>query len=139
MNLNIRCSRTGEKKGKIKSISVRPEIRIPPGPGGNPDFTNVLVIDVHGEYAIENFFDPDFHFLIRLVPIQTNGLLDFDLDFDLQLSALGQIIVFFLETVITVLLPKLGLSLLFATLLIIKIIEKVGEDASRRHDSIGIG
>jgi hypothetical protein len=120
----------GEKKGKIKSISVRPEIRIPPGPGGNPTFTNVLVIDVHGEYAIENFFDPDFHFLIRLVPIQTNGLLDFDLDFDLQLSALGQIIVFFLETVITVLLPKLGLSLLFATLLIIKIIEKVGEDAA---------
>ena len=120
----------GEKKGKIKSIIVRPEIRIPPGPGGNPTFTNVLVIDVHGEYAIENFFDPDFHFLIRLVPIQKNGLLDFDLDFDLQLSALGQIIVFFLETVITVLLPKLGLSLLFATLLIIKIIEKVGEDAA---------
>jgi hypothetical protein len=52
------------------------------------------------------------------------------LDFDLQLSALGQIIVFFLETVITVLLPKLGLSLLFATILIIKIIEKVGEDAA---------
>jgi len=120
----------GEKKGKIKSITVRPEIRIPPGPGGNPAFTNVLVIDVHGEYAIENFFDPDFHFLIRLVPIQKNGLLDFDLDFDLELSALGQIIVFFLETVITVLLPKLGLSLLFATLLIIKIIEKVGEDAA---------
>jgi hypothetical protein len=120
----------GEKKGKIKGISVRPEIRIPPGPGGNPTFTNVLVIDVHGEYEIENFFDPDFHFLIRLVPIQNNGLLDFDLDFDLQLSALGQIIVFFLETVITVVLPKLGLTLLFATLLIIKIIEKIGEDAA---------
>lgn len=120
----------GEKKGKIKGISVRPEIRIPPGPGGVPTFTNVLVIDVHGEYEIENFFDPDFHFLIRLVPIQNNGLLDFDLDFDLQLSALGQIVVFFLETVITVLLPKLGLSLLFATILIIKIIEKVGEDAA---------
>jgi hypothetical protein len=120
----------GERKGKIKGISVRPEIRIPPGPGGNPTFTNVLVIDVHGEYEIENFFDPDFHFLIRLVPIQNNGLLDFDLDFDLQLSALGQIIVFFLETVITVLLPKLGLTLLFATLLIIKIIEKIGEDAA---------
>jgi hypothetical protein len=120
----------GERKGKIKSISVRPEIRIPPGPGGNPTFTNILVIDVHGEYEIENFFDPDFHFLIRLVPIQNNGLLDFDLDFDLQLSALGQIIVFFLETVITVILPKLGLTLLFATLLIIKIIEKVGEDAA---------
>jgi hypothetical protein len=120
----------GEKKGKIKSISVRPELRIPPSTGGTPTFTNVLVIDVHGEYAIENFFDPDFHFLIRLVPIQNNGLLDFDLDFDLQLSALGQIIIFFLETVITVVLPKLGLSLLFATLLIIKIIEKIGEDAA---------
>jgi hypothetical protein len=120
----------GEKKGKIKSISVRPELRIPPGGSGIPIFTNVLVIDVHGEYEIENFFDPDFHFLIRLVPIQNNGLLDFDLDFDLQLSALGKIIVFFLETVITVLVPKLGLSLLFATILIIKIIEKIGEDAA---------
>jgi hypothetical protein len=120
----------GEKKGKIKSISVYPETRTTGGPGGTRIFTNVLVIDVHGEYAIEDFFDPDFHFLIRLVPIQNNGLLDFDLDFDLQLSALGQIIVFFLETVITVLLPKLGLSLLFATILIIKIIEKVGEDAA---------
>ena len=120
----------GERKGKLKDVSVYPEIRIPPGPGGTPTFTNVLVIDVHGEYEIENFFDPDFHFLIRLVPVQNNGLLDFDLDFDLQLSALGQIIVFFLETVITVVLPKLGLSLFFATLLIIKIIEKIGEDAA---------
>jgi hypothetical protein len=85
---------------------------------------------VHGEYAIEDFFDPDFHFLIRLVPIHNNGLLDFDLDFDLQLSTLGKFVAFFLGMVITVLLPKLGLTLLFATLLIIKIIEKVGEDAA---------
>lgn len=123
----------GETKGKIKGISIYPETKaISTGPGGGTTtvFTNVLVIDVNGEYTIENFFDPDFHFLIRLVPIQNNGLLDFDLDFDLQLSALGQIIVFFLETVITVLVPKLGLSLFFATLLIIKLIEKIGEDAA---------
>ena len=123
----------GETKGKIKGISIYPEtMTTSTGPGGGTTtvFTNVLVIDVNGEYTIENFFDPDFHFLIRLVPIQNNGLLDFDLDFDLQLSALGQIIVFFLETVITVLVPKLGLSLLFATLLIIKLIEKIGEDAA---------
>jgi hypothetical protein len=120
----------GEKKGKIKSISVRPERTTTPRPGETNLFTNVLVIDVHGEYAIEDFFDPDFHFLIRLVPIQNNGLLDFDLDFDLQLSTLGKFVAFFLGMVITVLLPKLGLTLLFATLLIIKIIEKVGEDAA---------
>ena len=123
----------GETKGKIKGISIYPETKtISTGTGGGPTtvFTNVLVIDVNGEYTIENFFDPDFHFLIRLVPIQNNGLLDFDLDFDLQLSTLGQIIVFFLETVITVLVPKLGLSLFFATLLIIKLIEKIGEDAA---------
>jgi hypothetical protein len=120
----------GEKKGKIKSISVRPERTTTPRPGETNPFTNVLVIDVHGEYAIEDFFDPDFHFLIRLVPIQNNGLLDFDLDFDLQLSTLGKFVAFFLGMVITVLLPKLGLTLLFATLLIIKIIEKVGEDAA---------
>ncbi len=123
----------GEKRGKIKGIRIYPETKtISTGTGGVSSrvFTNVLVIDVHGEYALENFFDPDFHFLIRLVPIEKNGLLDFDLDFDLQLSALGQVIAFFLGMVITVLVPKLGLSLLFATLLIIKIIEKVGEDAA---------
>ena len=68
--------------------------------------------------------------MIRLVQVENNGVRDFDLDLDSQLSALGQIIVFFLETVITVVLPKLGLSLFFATLIIIKIIEKIGEDAA---------
>ena len=122
----------GETKGKIKGISIYPETRIVSGPGGTNTtvFTNVLVIDVNGEFFIENFFDPDFHFLVRLVPIQEDGLLDFDLDFDLHLSALGQIIVFFLEAIITVVVPKLGLSLFFATLLIIKLIEKIGEDAA---------
>ena len=122
----------GETKGKIKGISIYPETRTVSGPGGTNTivFTNVLVIDVNGEYFIEDFFDPDFHFLVRLVPIQKDGLLDFDLDFDLRLSALGQIIVFFLEAVITVVVPKLGLSLFFATLLIIKLIEKIGGDAA---------
>jgi hypothetical protein len=122
----------GDTKGKIKGISIYPETRTVSGPGGTNTivFTNVLVIDVNGEFFIEDFFDPDFHFLVRLVPIQNNGLLDFDLDFDLNLSALGQIIVFFVEAIITVVVPKLGLSLFFATLLIIKLIEKVGEDAA---------
>ncbi len=122
----------GENKGKIKGISVYPETTSTPQPGGPPltTFTNVLVIDVHGEYAIDNFFDPDFHFLIRLIPIQRDGLLDFDLDFDLRLSALGQIVVFFLEAVITVLVPQLGLPLIFATLLIIKLVERIGAEAA---------
>lgn len=123
----------GETKGRIKGISIYPETRVTSGGTGGGTtavFTNVLVIDVSGEYIIENFFDPDFHFLIRLVPVQNNGLLDFDLDFDLKLSAVGQIVVFFLETVIAVLVPKLGLSLLFATILIIKLIEKMGEEAA---------
>ena len=38
--------------GIIKGVSVEPESV----PGGA--FTNVLVIDVHGEYEIDNFFDP---------------------------------------------------------------------------------
>ena len=44
----------GETKGKIKGISIYPETRRMPGPGGGNsiEFTNVLVIDVNGEYKI---------------------------------------------------------------------------------------
>ena len=122
----------GVTRGKIKGIRMYPETIITGGTGGatTTAFTNVLIIDVHGEYFIDNFFDPDFHLIIRLVPVQKDGLLDFDLDFDLRLSTLGQIVVFFLEMVITVFVPKLGLGLIFSTILIIRIIEKIGKDAA---------
>lgn len=113
----------GDKQvGVIKGISVRPEVIA----GGT--FTNVLVIDIHGEYEIENFFDPDFHLLIRLVPrVQDNGVFDFDVDIDLKLSIAARLVTIFLMTALTFVFPKLGLSLLFMSLIILEILERVGE------------
>ena len=113
-----------DEVGVIKGISVRPEVSAGPPPA----FTNVLVIDIHGEYAIENFFDPDFHMKIRLVPtVGEKGVFDFDVDFDLDLSVAAHLVAIFLTTALSFVMPKLGLSLLVLSLLTLKIIERVGE------------
>lgn len=116
--------------GIIKGISVQPEIVI--NENHAPTFTNVLVIDIHGEYAIDNFFDPDFHMKIRLVPVvKQNGVFDFDIDFDLDLSLAAHLVAIFLTTALTFVMPKLGLSLLFLSILTLKIIERVGESMAQ--------
>ena len=116
----------GEQIGQIKGISVYAERAM--AQGQPPHFTNVLVIDIHGEYEIDDFFDPDFHLRLRLVPkFSANGMLDFDVDFDLSFSPLAQILVVFFTVALSFLMPKLGLSLLFLSLLTVKIIERVGE------------
>ena len=116
--------------GIIKGISVRPEIIA--GPNQPPTYPNVLVIDIHGEYEIENFFDPDFHMKIRLVPtVKEHGVFDFDVDFDLDLSVAAQLVAIFLTTALSFVMPKLGLSLLFLSLITIKIIERVGESMAQ--------
>lgn len=116
----------GDKKvGVIKGVSVRPE-----NIGGA--FTNVLIIDIQGEYEVENFFDPDFHLRIRLVPkVEANGVFDFDVDIDLSLSVAAYLVAIFLTTALSFLLPKLGLSLLFMSLITLKIIERVGESIAQ--------
>jgi hypothetical protein len=121
----------GDKKvGTIKGVSVRPEIDITSDQP--PRFTNVLVIDIHGEYEIENFFDPDFHLRIRLVPkVKANGVFDFDVDVDLSMSAATYIIAIFLTTALSFILPKLGLSLLLMSLIALKVIEHVGESIAQ--------
>ncbi len=117
-----------DQVGVIKGISVRPEV-LAGAPGA---FTNVLVIDIHGEYAIDNFFDPDFHMKIRLVPTVTeNGVFDFEVDFDLDMSLAAKLVAIFLTTALSFVMPKLGLSLLFLSLLTIKIIERVGESMAQ--------
>lgn len=114
-----------EQVGVIKGIAVRPEV-------STSGFTNVLVIDIHGEYAVENFFDPDFHMKIRLVPtVRENGVFDLDVDFDLDLSLAAHLAAIFLTTALSFVMPKLGLSLLFLSLLTLKIIERVGESAAQ--------
>lgn len=115
-----------QQVGTIKGIAVYAERVVAQGQPAH--FTNVLVIDIHGEYAIDNFVDPDFHLRIRLVPkLGANGLLDFDIDFDLSFSALTQILTVFFTVALSFVLPKLGLSLLFLSMLTFKIIERVGE------------
>lgn len=119
----------GDKQvGIIKNISVRPELI-----AGQPSpFTNVLVIDIHGEYEIDNFFDPDFHMNIRLVPtVKENGVFDFDVDFDLDLSVAAHLVAIFLTTALSFVMPKLGLSLLFLSVLTLKIIERIGESMAQ--------
>jgi hypothetical protein len=123
----------GDKQvGIIKGISVEPEMRQAGGIGQPLTPTNVLVIDIHGEYAVDDFFDPDFHLRIRLVPkVEAQGVFDFDIDFDLSLSPLAKIVTLFLGMALTVVLPKLGLSLLVLSILIFKIVEKVGASAAQ--------
>ena len=112
--------------GTIKGISVYAERLVPQGQP--PHFSNVLVIDIHGEYEIDDFFDPDFHLRIRLVPkFSANGVLDFDVDFELSFSPLAKILTVFFTVALSFLMPKLGLSLLVLSLLTVKIIERVGE------------
>lgn len=120
----------GDKQvGIIKGISVYPEIIIA---NNQTTFTNVLVIDINGEYSIDNFFDPDFHMKIRLVPTtKENGVFDFEIDFDLNLSLAAYLVAIFLTTALSFVMPKLGLSLMFLSLLTLKIIERVGESMAQ--------
>lgn len=111
--------------GVVKGISVRPEL------GQNGEFTNALVIDVHGEYAVDNWFDPDFHFLIMLRPRAGNrGVFDFEVDLDLRLSAAAQLAALFVGLVVSVFLPQLGIPLVFLTVIAIKAIEHFGAEAA---------
>ncbi|MFN2485430.1 MAG: hypothetical protein ABR609_02260, partial [Acidimicrobiia bacterium] len=108
--------------GIIKGISVEPE-RVAGGA-----FTNVLVINIHGEYEIDNFFDPDFHMRIRLVPTTAeNGAFDFEVDDDLDLSAAAYIVSIFVGVVVSFVLPQLGIPLVFLLPLLLKLGEHVAQ------------
>jgi hypothetical protein len=111
--------------GVIKGISVRPEFRQMGG------FTNSLVIDIHGEYEVDNWFDPDFHLRITLRP-QTGprGVFDFDIDVDLSLSATATLSALFVGLAVSVFLPQLGIPLTFLTVIAIKAVEHFGAEAA---------
>lgn len=62
---------TSEKIGKIKGVSVGPSAMIP----------NALRIDVHVEYQVDNWFDPDGHMVITLTPgINAQGVMVWNAD-----------------------------------------------------------
>jgi hypothetical protein len=68
--------------GKIKGVSVGPKVN-----------ANTLRIDVHVEYALDNFFDPDAHLVIELTPVpNSQGVLDWSIDADFHASLLLEVI-----------------------------------------------
>jgi hypothetical protein len=76
----------GKAKGKFKYVAVYHETT-KETPTSPETFTNVLIVEVRGDIELDNWFDPDWRFRIRLVPIEKeNGTLDFDFGFNLNLS-----------------------------------------------------
>ena len=115
--------------GVLHGISVRPETIATPG--SPPVFTNALVIDVHGEYEVDNWFDPDFHLRLTLRPeTGPRGVFDFDIDVDLSLSATATLSALFVGLVTSVFLPQLGIPLTFLTVIAIKAVEHYGAEAA---------
>jgi hypothetical protein len=115
--------------GVVKDITVRPEVA--QSPNAPAVFTNTLVIDVHGEYAVENWFDPDFHLRLALRPeTGPRGVFDFDIDIDLSLSATATLSALFVGLAISVFLPQLGIPLTFLTVIAIKAVEHFGAEAA---------
>lgn len=120
----------GDKQiGVLKGITVRPEVE--QSPNSPARYTNALVIDVHGEYAVENWFDPDFHLRLTLRP-QTGprGVFDFDVDVDLSLSATATLSALFVGLAVSVFLPQLGIPLTFLAVIAVKAVEHFGAEAA---------
>jgi hypothetical protein len=112
--------------GVLHGITVRPET-LP----ASPVFTNALVIDIHGEYEVDNWFDPDFHLRLTLRPeTGPRGVFDFDVDVDLSLSATATLSALFVGLVTSVFLPQLGIPLIFLTVIAIKAVEHFGAEAA---------
>ena len=114
--------------GVLHGITVRPETVPMSSP---PVFTNALVIDIHGEYEVDNWFDPDFHLRLTLRPeTGPRGVFDFDVDVDLSLSATATLSALFVGLVTSVFLPQLGIPLTFLTVIAIKAVEHYGAEAA---------
>jgi hypothetical protein len=114
--------------GVLHGIRVRPETIPGPGP---PVFTNALVVDIDGEYEVDNWFDPDFHLRLTLRPeTGPRGVFDFDVDVDLSLSATATLSALFVGLVTSVFLPQLGIPLTFLSVIAIKAVEHYGAEAA---------
>lgn len=81
--------RESDKIGKIKNITVRSK-------SGNR-----LFVDVHGEFFVDIFDtwdiipDPDFHFTFTITPNINDGLLDWDVESDLDVDLFGELLIAF--------------------------------------------
>jgi hypothetical protein len=94
--------RESDEIGRIKDIDIGPEMIFvqnqPPQPTGR------LMIDVHGEYT-DALGDPDFHLQLLFKPKIDAGLVEWDLDVDIDLGLLATLLLIG---------GGIGLTLLFA-------------------------
>lgn len=98
-----------ETVGQIKSITLTPQ-------SGN------LIIDVHGEYQLDLLPDPNFHLFITLKPVIRDGLIEWEMDYRVDLDPFFEIASLFLMTVLAIVFGPGGLlaggiiaGLVFAT------------------------
>jgi len=91
--------------GKVKGIDVRPETIL--GPDNRPVPTGRLMIKLHGEYT-DAPFDPDFRFKVLLRPKFEDGLLDWDIDTDIDLGLAGLVLALLGGIVVGLLTLNLG-------------------------------
>jgi hypothetical protein len=100
--------RDSNEIGRIKGISVGPELIPIPPPTGPLMPTGRLMIDVHGEYT-DALGDPDFHLQLFFAPKRdADGVVSWDLEVDVDLGLLATL---FLVAV------GIGLTVLFAPML----------------------
>jgi len=88
--------------GRIKGVTIGPEIVI--RPNQPPAITGRLEIDVHGEYT-DALGDPDFHLELFFDPKIEEGIVEWDLDVDVDLGLLATLLL---------IAAGIGLTLLFA-------------------------
>jgi hypothetical protein len=117
----------GEKVGSIKEITVYPKIEYS---GSEASYPNQLIINIYGEYDKADL-SPDFDFQIFMKPIYPNGLLEFEVDYDLDIGWVSYLLTLFLGTFISVVLPQIGIPLTIIAILAMKGIEYVLTDFAK--------
>ncbi|MCA9947462.1 MAG: hypothetical protein KC449_28480, partial [Anaerolineales bacterium] len=95
-----------EQVGKIKGVSVGPELMFlqnqPPQPTGR------LMFNLSGEYT-DAFGDPDFNLQVFFDPVIKNGLVEWDLDVDVDFGLLATLLLIAGGIVLTLIFgPGLG-------------------------------
>jgi hypothetical protein len=117
--------------GTIVSVSIRPEVA-----AGQP--TGSLLIDVAGEYSIDNLPDPSFDLLLTLRPIIDDGILTWDVDAAIDVGILGSMLSILAIVATTLILgPGAGVTLFVLLLGADLIIDAVASAiASGRADDL---
>jgi hypothetical protein len=117
--------------GSISSVTVGPELV-----AGQP--TGSLLIDVSGEYRVDNLPDPSFHLLLTLRPVIRDGILTWDVDATVDVGILGSLLSILAIVATTLILgPGVGVTLFLLLLAADLIVDAVASAvASGRADDL---